>query len=78
MGESRITSLGGARYIVMFTDKHSKRKEAYFTKTKDSETVLEIIKSYCTDIGKPELLFFDNGREFDNTILEKYCINVGI
>ena len=65
-------------YILCIVDHFSKYAKIYFTKTKRSEEILELLKEYISKVGKPTILQSDNGGEFCANIIKNYLKNEGI
>ena len=57
-------------YIICFADHFSKYSKVYFTKTKEDEEILELLKEYLSKVGKPTILKADNRHEFYDKIIK--------
>lgn len=80
-GPMRTTSLGGARYLLTFTDDYSRWTEIYLLRTKSE--VASKFKEYKefaeTHTGaKIKALQSDNGKEFVNTCMDHILKDAGI
>ena len=61
------------KYILDIVDHFSKWYYGYLLKTKTKEEVLKNIEIYCELFGMPKILQTDNGGEFKNNNLERFC-----
>ncbi len=82
-GPARVKSNGGAVYALFLTDGASSMRKEYFFSEKTAEAVLQAVMEYVaeaeTQTGKRVRCFrVDNGREFLNAALEKFCRDKGI
>lgn len=80
-GPMRVKSHGGRRYMVTFTDDHSRWGEVFFLKEK--RNVLDIFKEYKSAVErqtgkKIKALQTDNGGEYCNAVFTQYLKNEGI
>ena len=66
------------RYIFTIIDVFSRRAEAFAIKDKSAETILKLLKVVINMWGTPKKLLSDNGLEFKNHLMEKYCESEGV
>ena len=66
------------KYILCFIDHFSKFSKTYLLKNKTSEEVLIYIKSFIKEVGKTQILQYDNGGEFLANIIKKFLEEEGI
>ena len=83
MGPMAKPSLGGAKYILNFTDDKTKFCMSYLLKDKSAETVVECFKEYVPAVeritgSKVQRLRSDQGSEFVNAAMHEYCTRAGI
>ena len=50
----------------------------YLLNTKEGLEVFSKIRNFCDLYGNPNILITDNGREFKNKYIKKYCIDNNI
>ena len=60
-------------YILSLLDHFSKYAGNYILYDKEAETVLNKIKEFIKNNGKPERILTDNGSEFINKKFKKFC-----
>ena len=65
-------------YVLDIIDHFSKWYYGYLLKTKTAEEVLKNIEIFMENFGKCKILQTDNGTEFKNTLLERYCLENNI
>ena len=61
------------KYIMNIIDHYSKLVGSYILENKNSKNVLYGIHNFISLYGEPKILQSDNGREFSNKYLDKYC-----
>ena len=61
------------KYILNIIDHFSKYTGCYLLENKTSKEVLYAINDFISKNGNPCILQCDNGREFSNKLLKKYC-----
>ena len=66
------------KYILDIVDHFSKWYYGYPLKTKEAKEVCRKIEIFCENFGLPKILQTDNGKEFDNKILNDYCLENNI
>lgn len=82
IGPIEVTSLGGARYAIVFTDDYSKWRTIYFLRDK-SEGIIKL-RAYLNDMSgllkgaKVVRVHSDGGGEFMNEEFKDYCKRNGI
>ena len=62
-----------AKYIISIIDTFSKFGYCYILNNKRADSVLGKIKDFINKFGKPKSIQTDNGKEFTNALLNKYC-----
>nr|QHA33696.1 Gag-Pol polyprotein [Atrato Retro-like virus] len=82
-GPMEVTSLGGARYYLSFTDDKTRKIFVYFLRTKSQEEVLQKFKEFHVmaerQSGKKlKTLRTDNGWEYKNAKFENVLKQLGI
>ncbi|GAV99168.1 retrotransposon Ty1-copia subclass [Lentinula edodes] len=82
-GPATTQSIGGARYMMLFTDGASSVRVPAFLKDKQKETSVKEFHKYRimaeTQTGKRlRIIRVDGGGEFDNGLMEAYCTDRGI
>ena len=60
-------------YLLSIIEQFSKFGYNYFLPKKKSETILGHLKEFINHYGKPNKLHTDNGLEFKNKIIDKFC-----
>lgn len=60
------------KYLLNFTDHFSKYSKGYL-ENKTSELVLEKLKNFIKEIGKPKIIQTDNGSEFLSNNFILFC-----
>ena len=84
LSKERTTSIGGARYFVLFIDDLTRFTWVYFLKTKGHDAVLETFKAFKALVEKQTGLPIkrfrcDNGRgEYNNDTFKQYLVEQGI
>ena len=68
-----IRDITDYNYVLDIIDHFSKWYYGYLLKTKEAEEVLKKIDTYMENFGKCKILQVDNGTEFKNKELERYC-----
>ena len=68
-----IRDITDYNYVLDIIDHFSKWYYGYLLKTKEAEEVLKKIDTYMENYGKCKILQVDNGTEFKNKELERYC-----
>ena len=63
-------------YVLDIIDNFNKWHYGYLLKTKSAEKVLKNIKIYIENFGKCKILQVDNGTEFKNEQLDRYCLEI--
>ena len=61
-------------YVLDIIDHFSKFCQSYLLSTKESLEVYSKIHIFIETYGQPKYLISDNGSEFKNKILKKYCV----
>ena len=69
---------GGYRYILMFEDIFTRYIWLYKTKDKKAETVAYALENLVSHVGVPTRLTSDNGREFENCLLDAVTKLLGV
>lgn len=80
-GPMPISSLGGSRYFITFTDHATNFTNVYFLRNKHEATVTTIryIERLKTQFEmKPKIFRTDGGGEYTNKSLQKYLLDEGI
>lgn len=82
-GQTRTQSLGGASYLMLFTDGRSTTKFPSFLSNKRSETTLKEfhrfrVKAQNQTNKTVRTIRIDGGKELDNRLMEEYCAQRGI
>lgn len=82
-GQTRTQSLGGATYLVLFTDGRSTLKSPAFLSNKRAETTLKEFHRFRVkaenQTGKRiRIIQIDGGKELNNRLMEEYCGQCGI
>lgn len=80
-GPMQVESLGGARYVCMFTDDYSRYGKLYLLKRKDE--VLSKFKEYVEYAKRlhekgPKIFRSDNGGEYKSAEFDQFCKDQGI
>ena len=79
-GPTQVASIGGRRYVEVFSDDCSSKKYVYFLRTKDQ--ALEAFKTCLAEVAaaghKTVRLHSDKGGEFWNDEFAKFCAEKGI
>ena len=75
LGPVEDTTLG-YRYAIGFVDSHSRYGTVYIMKTRDE--VVEKMKMYVADIGRPRTLVSDGALEYRSAAFESYLRDCGI
>lgn len=60
-------------YALTCIDIFTKNVALRIMKKKDAETTLDALKSILKEMGKPSEIFCDDGSEFKNKVVDKYC-----
>ena len=63
------------KYIIDIVKHFNKQYYEYLLYTKNGEEVFKKIQIFIDNFGKPKILQLDNGREFDNKIINNYYSN---
>ena len=66
------------RYIIDIINHFSKWYYGYLLINKEGKNILNKIDQYNQSFGYPKILQCDNGGEFKNNFLEKYCADNNI
>ena len=69
-------AVDGHCYAIGFVDSFSRFSKVDFMKTRDE--VLDKIKQFCADVGKPGILVSDGGGEYISKEFKRFCRNQGI
>ena len=81
MGPIKPASIDGMKYIITFIDEFSRKSWVFLLKEKSeaTNTILYFLK-YLDNHYNNKVKFFksDNGREFNNSKIKKYCRRNGI
>ena len=82
-GPAPIASLGGALYLIMFTDTGSSCLHGEYLANKAGNMTLVALKSYVTEVehqtgNKLKVIQVNNGQEWVNHLWHRYCCNTGI
>ena len=59
-------------------DHFSKYAKTYIIDNKDTDTIINKLKKFIKEIGKPELIHTDNGGEFTSNKFKLFCIDNNI
>lgn len=81
MGPTEVTSIGGKRYIFECVDDFSRYSWVYFLKEKSEacNVFLELSKQLMTESSHKIIrVRSDYGKEFDNKLIDDFCIDNGI
>ena len=78
VGEILPHSAQGHRYVLSITDAFSKLVTAYPVRDKSANTVARCLIRYCCDFDIPTNLISDRGSEFENDVIAKLCVALGI
>ena len=62
----------GYKYIFAIVDHFSKFCDCYLLKDKKQNSILKALKNFIDFYGKPKEFGCDNGREFVNSVINKY------
>lgn len=60
------------KYLLNFTDHFSKFEKCYIIKDKTASSVLEKIKDFIKNIGKPYIFHTDSGGNLDQILLNYF------
>ena len=60
-------------YLLSLIDHFSKYAENFLINKKDETTVINKIKLFIQNNGKPDKILTDNGKEFTNKKFQKFC-----
>lgn len=66
------------KYLLICIDYFTRFINIEILENKDSESVIDVIKSWCNDGYISENLMSDNGREFNNPRFKLFCREIGI
>lgn len=82
-GPATVVLLGGAVYLIVFTDAGSSRLWGAYLANKASETTLSALKNYVMEAerqmeNKLKTIQIDGGREWVNHLWNEYCNEMGI
>ena len=66
------------KYILNIIDHFTKFTGSYLLERKSAQEVLYSINEFILRNGKPQILQSDNGREFNNKLINEYCETNGI
>ena len=66
------------KYILNIIDHFTKFTGSYLLERKSAQEVLYAINEFILRNGKPQILQSDNGREFNNKLINEYCDTNGI
>ena len=72
VGPFPITARGN-EYILVETDYFTKWPEAYAITSREAETIARMLVDFVSRHGIPEVLLFDQGRNFEASIMTKLC-----
>ena len=61
------------KYLLNFTDHFSKYSKGYLLENKTSELVLEKLKHFIKEVGRPKIIQTDNGSEFSSNKFILFC-----
>lgn len=73
-----LQSDDNCKYILTIIDQFSKFCNAYILSNKKADGVLGHVKEFIFINGKCNKIHTDNGKEFCNSLFNKYCIDNGI
>lgn len=73
-----LQSDDNCKYILTIIDQFSKFGNAYILSNKKADGVLGHVKEFIFINGKCNKIHTDNGKEFCNSLFNKYCIDNGI
>lgn len=73
-----LQSDDNCKYILTIIDHFSKFGNAYILSNKKADRILGHVKEFIFTNGKCNKLHSDNGKEFCNSIFNKYCNDNGI
>ena len=59
-------------YLLFVEEHFFKYAMVYLLHNKDTESLLKKIKEFCIYYGYPEEIGVDNGKEFNNSLLNKF------
>ncbi len=68
----------GERYIIGFTDDFSRLGVVFAVANKSADVMLECMKAFIAQVGKPRSFRSDNGGENTAAIVQKFCSEQGI
>ena len=66
------------KYLINFTEHFSKFAKGYIIDNKSSKIVIEKLKDFIKNYGKPEIIHTDNGGEFISNEFKLFCLENGI
>lgn len=66
------------KWAVHFIDHHTKFTHVLPLHNKSGEEVLNAFKKYCLTFGYPQKIITDNGKEFKNEAMNRFCDHNGI
>ena len=66
------------KYLVNFTDHFSKLAKGYITNNKTYKIVIDKLKDFISNYGKPELIHTDKGGEFISNEFKLFCLENNI
>lgn len=72
------TSIGGVNYIVVVVDNFTKFVKLYKVKKATTTTILNRLKQYIREYGKPEKIYTDNGTQFTSKRWKENLTELGI
>ena len=73
-----LQSDDNCKYILTIIDQFSKFCNAYILSNKKADGVLGHVKEFIFINGKCNKIHTDNGKEFCDSLFNKYCIDNGI
>lgn len=82
-GPAQVKSNGGKLYMMLFTDAHGRKRDAYFIANKTAETTIACLRHYKETSERQTgrrmvAIRTDNGGEFANRLWEQLCEDYGI
>ena len=80
-GPMQVTSKGGSKYMLTFTDDFSRYTTVYFLKNKNEtlERFKEYVNSIATQHGEQiKVIRTDNGGEYKSKKFSQFCASIGV